>query len=467
MSLRDLLAFVVIYLVPAIPSIIIFSKLRPDQIIADTDGTILGFSIKTGGGVAAYIIFMLLAFFFAGNFIPPPPPPQIAAQFYLQLSGPRAAVQKLEENAGNLTLLLTPVESDLSPLRIGKFASQDGGQTLVALKEIGNNVLNHKFNLSLIPEPENIHVNISVSGNTNPTLIISDRNTLLVTLNVVSDDPLDVDDNIFSGSGWTEALFLTAISFDHFPSPLPERIRQVLDQKPNIKVGRSVDSLLVFMNDGKSNLGEIVLPGFHSDNPDSKPRMVEAVARRINNVDQMALSLPLRKSKNLFAQDANVFFNGIKGVIGSYRAVGSEIGYVKFVQDDANQNRESGELELRDNAFRVGPLKTPIRPGEGIALAIRIDNDFYWEPITAGLRDYVRQRAMYPTRLWLLSIRLPGGDVVFDRSSLSLNFVGTDGSSQTELPTLLKKISDTYLTMEVGVVNTGTIGDFSWRWAAP
>lgn len=62
-TVESALTFLIVFLSPAIPAVIVFYLIKPENIVANAEGTLFGISIKAGGGFASYVILCLLAAF--------------------------------------------------------------------------------------------------------------------------------------------------------------------------------------------------------------------------------------------------------------------------------------------------------------------------------------------------------------------------------------------------------------------
>ncbi|MEP4627196.1 MAG: hypothetical protein ABJR46_16370 [Tateyamaria sp.] len=116
-ALDTAILFLIVFLAPALPALLLFHLIKPEAISAGLEGTIGGFTIKTGGAAALYIILCVLAgttFDRVGrNTIDP-----VQVRFEISVEGESRIVERLLSSEASKASFLAAIGSSTTRLNV-------------------------------------------------------------------------------------------------------------------------------------------------------------------------------------------------------------------------------------------------------------------------------------------------------------------------------------------------------------
>jgi hypothetical protein len=276
------------------------------------------------------------------------------------------------------------------------------------------------------------------------------------------DDPLFVDVPLFHAEDWTVAINLISISFGKIN---PHEVTSVTPPVGRtLRASEEFSQLQVFINESDQTLAEIALTDYRMGGV--HPTLIEAYARRISKDDLQAYTLKLRKKYNLVSMDSDEIFTVANELTDRFSAAGMELGFVRVDNGVHKEGARAGFLSLtaNDTTPRIGPVSQGIRPGEGVALIVRMHFPYYWGEIMSGIQDSIGARTPYPTRLTILCVRAENEAVEFNPSTLKTDFILPDGRSVVNWEGSSVKINKKYLVARTSLMQKGVKSTYYWAW---
>jgi hypothetical protein len=468
----NIIDVVVIYLVPTIPALVTFFIIDPSKINTTLQGTLFGFSIKAGGGVASYFVFMILALVFAKDLIQR----QQQVTLFIQLKGDSSAVQEFARHVDALAVVLSPVSGSPSDVRFERFAALNGGYAFSSVRDVEPNVIGGKFTIKVVSDAAALSISRAAedaSGRPAPNLagaseqiILSQTTTVTLFVRQRSDEPLVMDAPIFHTHDWVMALSLTS---NHFGKAATDGLDTAGSSRaiPGTRgVTYDLQYLLVFDNETDGTLSDIAMTDAEPSGLKAKPAIVEGIARRLSIDEFRALTLELSKSHHLFARDSPEVIRTVDATISNFRTVGSELGYIRVENGVHKEGERGSALSLRanDTTFRIGPIAQGIAPGEAVALIVRWYYSSYWLDIHSGGQDWYGQRTPYPARLTLTTVAVDRDDLEFDDTSIVTDFTLPSGQHVQSVPGMEIKPNARRLAFQASILDKAIKEKLAWAW---
>ncbi len=196
-----------------------------------------------------------------------------------------------------------------------------------------------------------------------------------------------------------------------------------IDQKHS----EQIDQIFLFRNESDTPLSTIELVGYKVDGDIQE---IEATARLVGG-DQVDAVLTDYRGNSLMRLDSDQAIAKVGSLMEEFRRLGDEVGYLDWkggvlVSDPERAERLS--LIANNSSLRVGPIAQGVKPGNVIAVTVKIG----WTPdesfLRPGRRDHLGEWTQYPTRVGYLAVSNRVATIHIDETSPSLDITGRSGS---------------------------------------